>query len=92
MQLCRSCSTEFEPKEWIYVGSALWARCRVCFATFEVGHLQPSVREQVEPSDSELELELWARRGKGAPSLSRVCTKKLAESIARLRAGRLVTA
>lgn len=87
MQLCESCASEFEPKEWIYVGSALWARCRVCFSTFEVGHLEHIVREQVGPSDSELELQLWARRG-SSPPLSRVCAKKLAESLARFRTER----
>lgn len=91
MQLCQSCGETFEPKEWIYVGSALWARCRFCFATFEVGHLEPATREQVGPSDAELELQLWSRRG-SSPPLSRVCVKKLAESMARLRLKRLASA
>lgn len=84
MGLCQRCSTEYEPKEWIYVGETLWARCPSCFACFEVGRLESEVRQRARACDPELEGQLRAQTG-GVPTLHRVCKETLAKTLALFR-------
>lgn len=76
--VCRNCSKEHEPKEWLRVDGMLWARCPRCLTLVEVGRVSGSVGGAEGTTDSEPDTGLIAR-SRAAPALNRVLSGKLAE-------------